>query len=167
MYRLVLREIRAVREALATLVAHVWLCAFVHVHMGCQGRLDRKALTALRTEVLSRLRMRRFVVLELLFRDEALVTARMVALMRFVSGVAMYVPRQLRFVSERLILAAAGPVAVIVRIGLYIEVLTSVICSNVPVKLFGRSIVIVANTAADGPLTAVSPCTECGLAGQS
>jgi len=111
---LVLRQIRAIRKALAALVADVRLRTFVHVHMRRESRLDREAFPTLRADVLFRPGVSRLMILQLLFRNEASPTARVFTLMRLVAGMTVDVPRELWLVAEGLGLTAAGPVAMVV-----------------------------------------------------
>ena len=132
----VLGQVRAIREPFATIVADVRLGAFVHIHVRSQSRLDRKSFTALRTDVLFHLGVRRLVVLELLFRHKAFPAVRMLALVWFVAGVRVEVSGQLRLVAERLCFAAAGPMTVVVTTGLAVPVFAGMIGGHVPVKIF-------------------------------
>ena len=66
----------------------------------CQRRFHRERLSALFTLILSLFRVRRFMILELLFGNEALVTARMRAQKRFVARMAVDMSHKLRLVAE-------------------------------------------------------------------
>ncbi len=114
MYSPMLAQVRTVRKALPTLLAHVRFRTLMHIHMARQRRLDRETLPTLRAHMLPSLRMRRLVILQLLLRHKRPVAARIRARMRLVVRVAVDVSCEFGLVTEGLGFGAAGPVAVVV-----------------------------------------------------
>lgn len=139
-----LGQVRAVRKAFAALIAYVGLRTFVHVHVRRQGGFDGEPFAALWADVLSRSGVRGLVVLQLLFRDEAFFTSRKSALMGLVTGMAVDVSCQFRLVAERVTLAAAGPVAVVVTTWLAVALFSSVVPGNMSIEVFCGRVMVVA-----------------------
>ncbi|KAI7498697.1 hypothetical protein KC357_g92 [Hortaea werneckii] len=92
------------------------------------------------------------VVLQLLFRNEPFSTARMSALVRFVTSMRVDMPCEFGFVAKALSFATARPMAVIFTAWLSAWQFTSMVLSYMAVEVFGAGVVIVADIAAPAAL---------------
>ena len=77
-------------------------------------------------------------------------------MVRFMTSVRVDMPCEFGFVAKALGFATARPMAVIFTAGLSARQLTSMVLSYMTVEIFGAGIVIVADIAAVGPLTAMT-----------
>lgn len=80
--------------------------------------------------------------------------------MRFMTSMRVNMPCEFGFVAKALCFATASPMAVVFAAWLSAWQFASVVLSYMAVEIFGARIVIIADIAAVGPLTAVTSCAK-------